>query len=334
MAAIGALYPTLQDIVKRTNPDDTIARVAELQDKTNALVADMAWREGNLATGHQVTARTSLPSLTYRKFNQGIVSSKSTTEQYVETCAMLTGLSKVDTELANLNGNAAAFRRDEDIAFTKAFNIELANGMFYSTTTGTPEKYQGLAPRLNVTAGNVASTQIIKADATASGADQTSIWLIGWSPTTVYGIYPKGQRAGLQMDTDLPKQLVNDASGNSYTAWVTKWVWNIGLCVEDWRYLVRICNIDNSALKADLSTGADLVMSMYDAIAAIFEMNTVQPVFYMNRSTFSMFNKQLAKKGTVNLLEWIDRGGSRIAHFLGVPIRIVDAITNTEAVVV
>ena len=334
MAAIGALYTTLQDIVKRTDPNDTIAKVAELQDKVNPIVQDMAWREGNLATGHQVTARTSLPSLTYRKFNSGIVASKSTTEQYVETCAMLTGLSRVDTDLAKLNGNEAAYRRDEDIAFTKAFNIEMANGFFYSTTTGTPEKYQGLAPRLNVTSGNVAASQIIKADATASGADQTSIWLIGWSPNTVYGIYPKGQRAGLQMETDLPKQLVTDANGNQYTAWVTKWVWNLGLCVEDWRYVVRICNIDTSAWKEDLSAGADLVMRMYDAVAAIFEMLTVQPVFYMNRACFSMFNKQLAKKGTVNLLEWLDRGGQRVAHFLGIPIRIVDAITSTEAVVV
>jgi hypothetical protein len=46
-----------------------------------------------------------------------------------------------------------------------------------------------------------------------------------------------------------------------------------------------------------------------------------------------MFNKQLVKKGTANLLEFLERGGNRIPSFMGIPIRIVDAITSTESVV-
>lgn len=333
MPAIGALYPTLSDITKRLDPSGSIAPTAELLEKKNPILQDIAFVEGNLLTGHRYNSRTALPSLTWRKFNQGTASSKSQTDAAEETCGMLTGMSYVDCDLAALGGNAAAFRASEDNAFISAFGIEVATGLFYYSTAAAPERMNGLTPRFNSTAAsNPAAAQIIKADSGASGADQTSIWLIGHSPDTVFGIYPKGTMAGLKSE-DLGKQLVRDGSSNAYTAWTTKWVWNLGLCVRDYRYVVRIANIDTSAWRADLSGGADLVLSMMDAIAAMYDTTSVQPVFYMNRATFSMFNKQLVKKGTANLLEWIDRGGNRIASFMGIPIRVVDALTNTESVV-
>jgi len=60
----------------------------------------------------------------------------------------------------------------------------------------------------------------------------------------------------------------------------------------------------------------------------------------MNRWAFSMLNKQLQAKQS-NLLEWIDgsgadnpnKGGVRIPSFLGIPIKIVDAITSAEAII-
>lgn len=333
MAAIGSLYPTLLDINKRLDPNGSVSQVVESLSKKNPILDDIAWVEGNLPTGHRYTSRTALPSLGWRKFNAGVAASKSVTDQYDETCGMLEGFSKVDEDLAALNGNAAAFRASEDSAFMQAFGIEIATGLFYHSVSATPEKFQGLTPRLNATASNPASAQIIKADSGASGADQTSIWLVGYSPDTIFGIYPKGSQAGFKSE-DLGKQLVTDAGGtNQYVAWTTKWQWKCGLCVRDSRYVVRICNIDTSAWKADLSAGADLVLSMDDAIAALYDQTSVQPVFYMNRSTFSMYNKQLQKKGTVNLMEYIERGGARIPHFLGIPIRVVDAITSTESVV-
>lgn len=333
MAAVGTLYPTLVDITKRTDPSGNIADVVEMLSKVNPILQDIAFSEGNLPTGHTYTSRVALPTPTWRKFNQGVAPTKSVTDQYTETCGMLEAFSKVDCALANLNGNAAAFRADEDSAFTMGFGLEVARALFYESLSSNPERIHGLAVRLGSTAAsNPAAAQIIKGDATASGNDQTSIWLIGWSPRTVFGIYPKGSVAGLKSE-DLGKQLTKDANNNDFTAWVTHWMWQLGLVVRDYRYVARVCNIDTSAWKADLSAGVDLVLSMDDAYAALFDRESVQPVFYMNRAAFSMYNKQLQKKGTTNLLEYLERGGVRIPHFLGVPIRLVDAITSTESVV-
>lgn len=332
MATIGYLYPTLADIAKRTDPSGNIADVVESLSKVNPLLQDIAWKEGNLPTGHTYTSRTSLPTPSWRKFNQGVAPTKSTADQYTETCGMLESFTKVDVALANLNGNSAAFRNDEDKAQVMGFGLEVNRALFYETLSTNPERIHGLTPRLNATSGNPAAAQIVKADSGASGNDQTSMWLIGWSPDTVFGIYPKGSRAGLSSE-DLGKQLTKDASNNEYTAWVSHWTWQLGLCVRDYRYLVRICNIDTSAWKADLSAGADLVLSLMDAIAAMYSLENVQPVIYLNRATYSMFNKQLIKKGTANLLEYLERGGSRLPHFMGIPMRITDALTSTESVV-
>jgi hypothetical protein len=332
MATIAALYPTLVDVVKRTDPNGQLSRTAELLSKVNPIIQDVPMVEGNLPTGHRLTGRNLLPALGWRRYNGGIAPSKSGTEQYDETCGMLNGFSIVDCDLAKLNGNAAAFRADEDNAFLASANIEIATGIFYHNTATVAEKFLGLSPRFNATSGNPAAAQIIKADASASGADQTSVWLVGWSPQTVFGIYPKGQAGGLATE-DQGKQRIVDASGNVYMAWQTEIKWNFGVAVRDHRYVVRLCNVDTSAWKADLSAGADLVDGLIQMRAALWETDTVNPVYYMNRSAFSMLNRQLAKKATTNFLEWIGEGKGRIAVFLGIPIRIVDAITSTESVV-
>lgn len=340
MAAIGTLFPTLTDLAKKQDPSGGIASVVELLAKKNAFMQDLAFVQGNLPTGHRFSARTALPSPTWRKLNQGILPSKSQVDVYEESCGMLEGLSKVDCALAELGGNPAGFRADEDNAFAAGFGLEIASALLYSSTqggtlagyTGGPEKIMGLTPRFNATSGNPAANQIIKADSGATGAVQTSIWLVGWSPTTVYGIYPKNTVAGYRSE-DLGKQLTKDSGGSAeFTAFVTHHKWSLGLAVQDYRYVARICNIDTGRWKADVSAGADLAASMMDAIASIYDIASVQPVFYMNRATFAMFNKQLKAK-TVNWLEYVERGGQLVPHFLGVPIRIADALAATEAVV-
>jgi hypothetical protein len=201
----------------------------------------------------------------------------------------------------------------------------------YESTETNPERIMGLAPRFASTTATGGS-QIVKADASASGSDQTSIWLVGWSPETVYGIYPKNSVVGYKTE-DLGKQLVKDSGGtNEFVAFVTHHKWSLGLAVQDYRYVARVCNIDTSAWKADESAGAVLRVSLQDAVAAIYDMGAVSPVFYLNRAAFAMFNKQIQNKST-NYLEYIERGGRLVPHFLGIPMRITDAITSTEAVI-
>jgi hypothetical protein len=340
-AQIGNTFPTLADVTKRLDPNGSIANIAEVLEQKNPLLQDMSWVEANMPSAHRFTSRSALPALTWRKFNQGVAPAKSTTDQHDEPIGQCVGYSKVDCALAKLNGNEAAFRASEDLAFVSAFNNELATGIFYHSYSSNPEKFQGLSPRLSATSGNPAASggptgtgQIIKADSGASGGDQTSIWLIGWGPETVFGIFPKGSVGGLQ-HVDMGEQLVPDSGGtNQFRAYVSEWTWQVGLCVKDYRYVARVCNIDTGTggWTNDLSTGADLVARMQDAMTAIYDLNNCKPVFYMARNTFNMVGQQMMAR-QANYLEYVDRGGSRVPHMFGIPIRFCDALTTTEAVV-
>jgi hypothetical protein len=89
MAALASTLPTLIDVAKRTDPDGTLATIAELLSQTNEMLTDMPFFEGNLPTGHRTTVRTGLPAVAWRLLNGGVVPSKSTTAQIDEQTGML-----------------------------------------------------------------------------------------------------------------------------------------------------------------------------------------------------------------------------------------------------
>lgn len=328
MAVVNATLPTLFDQVKRTAPDGSIAKVVEALTKKNPILEDAVFKMGNLETGERVTTRMGLPGVAWRRLNEGVAASKSTTDQYDETCGMLSGMSVVDVEVAKLNGNEAAFRASEDMAFLQAFNNEVSTGLFYHSTLTAPEKFNGLTPRLNSTTGTWGN-QIISG---GGAANNTSIWLVSWSENTVYGIYPKGSVGGLQ-PKDMGEQIWDDGTGKKFIAYVTQWMWKIGLVVKDARYIVRIPNINTSTLTADAASGAKLIELMIRAYHQLYDTTTGRLAFYCNRTigTFLHLQAMNAVKNSTLTIEMV--GGKPITYFLGIPIRETDAITSSEATV-
>ncbi len=329
MAVIGNTALTLTDWAKRQDPDNKQARIVEMLSQTNEILTDMLWIEGNLPTGHRTTTRTGLPTGTWRALNAGIPSGKSTTAQVDETCAMLENLGVVDVALAELNGNTAAFRLSENAAFIEGMNQDMASGVFYNNAALSPAQFTGLAPRYSdSTAKN--GQNIIKMG--GSGSDNTSIWLVVWGEQTVSGIYPKGSKAGLEHN-DMGIELVDDGTGKKFRAYRDHYKWNCGVALRDWRYAVRLCNIDVSDLIAD-STGASvkLVEGMIRAIHRIPNLRMGRAAFYMNRTVREMLDIQAMNKSNVQLsIKEFD--GEFITSLRGVPFRTVDALLNTEAAV-
>lgn len=328
MATINASLPTLQDVMSRLDPNGGMASIVESLSQENAFLQDMVWKEGNLPTGHKFTSRKSLPSGTWRRLNEGVAAQKSRTDQITETCGSLEALSKVDCDLAKLNGNEAAFRDSENKAFVQGLSNDLETAIIYSSTKTDPEKIMGFSPRLDVTTGPWGG-QILKFDAAAAGADQSSIWLVGWSPETVFGMFPKGMKGGLSQE-DMGKQLVRDASNNEFRAWVTAYDWKVGVCVQDARYLVRGCNVDTSALA---ETGMTLIAFMVKMTRQLKSTKGVRPAFYVNKKIGTYLHLQALDSTKNSTLTIQNIGGQPVTHFLGIPVRETDAITNTESVI-
>ena len=339
MATLSNSNLTLADWAKRSDPDGRVPIVAELLSQTNEILDDCVFKEGNLPTGERVIIRTGLPAVYFRALNQGIPGSKSTTAQVDEACAILEARSEVDKDLAMLNGNTAQFRLSEDTAFLEAMNQTQAETMFYGNPGTDPKKFLGLAPRY----GDLSADNAVNIlDAGGSGSDNASVYLVVWGDQTVYCPFPKGSKAGL-MHEDLGEQTVYNSDGTRLQAFATRYQWKNGLVVKDWRYVVRICNIDISDLVGVTGTQATtaataLVKQMARATYRIPNMGMGRAAFYMNRTVHSGLSIAAMDKSQ-NVLE-IEKGLTQFGQaksylsFLGTPIRQVDTLINSEARVV
>lgn len=340
MATLQLGQLTLADWAKRQDPNGRVAAVGELLSQSNEILDDAVFMEGNLPTGHRVTIRTGLPAVYWRALNKGVPVSKSTTAQVDEAIGMLEAYSRVDVDLATLNGNTAAFRLSEDAAFLEAMNQVQAQTMFYGNPASDPRQYLGLAARYGqLTAGNGAN--II--DAGGTGSANTSIWLVVWGENTVFCPFPKGSQAGLQSN-DQGQKTVTDDNNNPYEAYQTHYQWKNGLVVKDWRYIVRVANIDTAtfaAMSGTQSTTAvatNILHGMVRALDRIPNFQSGRAAFYMNRSVFSLLRRlSLEKSANALAIEsGLDQFGrpKSWSSFQGVPLRRVDQLLNTEARVV
>ena len=334
MATLAATHPTLLDLAQVLGPDDKIASIIEIMNQTNEVLQDLVMIEGNLITGHQTTVRTGIPAPTWRKLYGGVQPSKSTNVKITDSCGMLENYAEVDKALADLNGNTAAFRLSENRPILEGFNQEIAQTLFYGNEDTEPEAFTGLAPRFNtsVLATSESGQNVIKSD--GAGADNTSVWLVVWGENTVHGIYPKGSKGGFQMTDKGQVTIENvDGAGGRMEAYRTHYRWDCGLTVRDWRYVVRICNIDISNLTKNAATGSDLVDLMTQALELVQSLNIGRPAFYANRTIKSFLRRQIVSKVASSTLQMEQVAGKHVMTLDGVPVRRCDQLVNTEALV-
>lgn len=326
---VGTNVATLADVATRLDPDGSVSAIAELLAQKNEIIIDATWMEGNLPTGHRSTQRTGLPVAQARSFNQGVTPSKSTTAQVDEGAAMIEAFMEIDKALADLNGNTAAFRMSEADGFLESMNQGFAQILMYGDPTLAPAVFRGLAPRYASSTG-YSGQNILKAG--GSGSVNTSIYLVVWGENTVCCIYPKGSKAGLS-HTDLGVQVVENQAGVGgarMIAYREHWKWDCGIAVKDWRYVVRIANIDTTITSNNVS--ADVIGLMSRAIDRVPSMTAGRAAFYMNRTMYSILRIQALAK-SANALS-IEEGLTQIeVKFMGIPLRKVDQIYNTEATI-
>jgi len=296
--------------------------IAEVLTQTNEILLDAVWVEANGATGHKFLERTSLPSGSWRKLNDGVGYEKSAAREKTETPGMLESFSKVDKALVDLAANPAEFRFSEDSAFLQGLGQTFASAFFYADTVVDPEKFKGLAPRLGASA---AKHVILNG---GSGSDLTSIYVVNWGVGHTHMIYPKGFRpGGIEME-DLGQQLVDgETAGTSYLALVTHFKMACGLVVKDpSRDIHRIANIETA--------GADNLFNAENLITVLNNMSAAGgfPVIYCNSTIKTQMDIAAEKKSNVNL-QWTEAWGGKVLAFRGVPIRQCDAILDTESAI-
>jgi hypothetical protein len=303
--------------------------------QTNDILTDELFMEGNLPTGHRTTIRTGLPTVAWRLLGVGVTPSKSRTAQVDEATGVMEAWSEVDQLLAELNGNLKAFRLSEAQPFLESMNQEHASTLLYGNSSTAPEEFTGLSVRYSSTTAVNAKNIILGGATGGTGGDNASIWLIVWGPQSCFGLFPKGSKAGID-HLDLGLETAETSAGMGGTRMMVyreRWQWKTGICLKDWRYVARICNIDISNLVAE-SSAADIQKKMIMAIHRIPAMGMGNPVFYMNRTCLEMLDIQtrttMTSGGGINAQ---NVAGKQIYDFRGIPVRKVDALTETETLV-
>lgn len=323
MATINTTNPSYADVAKRLDSDGKIDQIIELLAEDSPLVQDAVVIEANQATAHRTTVRSGLPAATWRLLNYGVANSKSRTVQVQDAIGMLEAYAEVDKSLADLNGNTASFRMSEDRSFLESMTQEMEDTTFYGDTASAPEEFIGLSPRYASLSADSGANII---DAGGTGSDNLSLWFITWGANTTHLIYPKGSIAGWQHN-DLGERTLTDAAGGQYQGYRTHYKWDLGLTLRDWRYTARVANVDTSNLVAGSYTAL-----ITDMTKAMYKLKSIQSGLriYCNRTAATHLDILAQLKTNVNLT-YKDFAGKPITTFRGVPIRVTDALLETES---
>ena len=347
MATIGSTALTYADWAKRMSDGYRVASIIELLSQTNEILDDMLVVEGNLPTGHKTTVRTGLPQATWRLLNTGVPNAKSTTAQITDTCGNLETYAVIDKDIADLNGNTAEFRLSEVKAFLEGMSQQIAATVIYGNQGVNPERFTGFAPRYSTKNTTLSQTANNVLDAGGTSNTNTSMYIAVWGSDTLHGTFPKGKITGLQ-HRDMGEWPVTDSSSNTYQAYRDHFKWEIGMVLRDWRYVVRIANIDVTQLTGVSAANLInlLVRGLYRLPTAPAAASAIQTsdtpevranmgrvVIYGNRVVRTYLDLQAMNKTNV-LLRIEEFDGKVVTTFRNQVIRTVDAILNNESQVV
>lgn len=308
---------SLVEVAKRTNPDGTMATIAEVLNETNSIISDAIWREANDTFSNKTVRRAALPSGSWRKLNEGVAVEASKTIELVDTIGMLETWAENDIEVIKGFSNPMQARNDEAMSFVEGLGQTMASTMIYGNSDTTPEKFTGLAPRM----GSVSATTNVINEG-GSGNDTTSIYIVDWSPNGVYMIYPKNSMAGLEHE-DRGIETATDSSNNKYRAYVDVFTWKAGMVVKNSKSIARLANIE-----------PDGASNIFDEDNLITLMNRMTQGpgrrIYCNQAVLTQMEIRAKDKTNIHYTTVNDIAPGPVTMFKGVPVRLVEQITEAE----
>lgn len=341
MAVLNINNPTMLDLIKSQAPDGSLIPVAEVLNQTNEGLDEMTWQEGNLTTGHVHAIRTGIPTPTWGRLYKGVTATRGTRVQVTDNTGFLEDLSEVDARLVEKHNNPLEYRASEDRPHIEGMSQEMMHTIFKGDFTDV-DKFVGFEKRFNSLSADNAEN-IIDAGS-AEDTDLTSLWLIGWSPKSCFGIVPKGSMMGLQQEDHGKVWLENgDGANGRMPVYRTYWRWDAGLAVTDWRYIVRIANIDLSETLPSRATGPDLPDLALRAMSRLPSdaFSTTRLAFYANRTLIEKWRRQVANSTDSSTLKMEEVGGQNSPAsvrkkyvFDGIPVNRCDVLAPDETRVV
>lgn len=312
---------TLLDIAKRSGNDATVG-IVDATTQENALLSLLPFRGIN-GVSFRFARRSSLPTVGFKGYNQGIASSKSVIEQILVETKNIGGRSEIDKLIVEADSRSVAeVRSEEDAGFAAAMgNMYNLKSYYGNSVTSKGLEYDGIATILNA----LALDTVLGAGGDTADV-QTSAYFVAFKDSNgaegrlrgVEGILGNNKNISA---IDMGLQYVADSDSKDYLAYTTEFEFAPGLAIYDTRSIGRICNID-----AD----SGITIALMNQMIVKMRPYKVGAIFVPEKVWLQMQALKVTSFQTMNT----DRDlFLNVLTFNGIPIFIDDSIVETEAVV-
>lgn len=341
MAVLASQAMTWADLVTKLGPDGkSIGTVAEVLNEHNVVMQDGAFVTCNSGLEHKTLVRAGLPAVAWSTIGDFMTPSKSATRSQKFVTGFARSLSQVPQDILDLAADEAAVRISEADPHLEAMAQEFEYMFFNGNTSTNPKGFDGLAAYYNAlpVSTNNASNQVITG--AGSGSDNTSIWLVRHGANATGIIVPEGIPMGIQRE-DHGQQRETDGSGGVRYVQEEEFKLHAGVMIKDYRANARVANIDVSdAVAGSVNLFTLMVtawhrarMPKYNYTAKDQAYLGAKACWYMNTTMYEVLDKQ-NRNATLHpalQLTYREIAGEEVTMFRGLPIRVTDGITNTEA---
>jgi hypothetical protein len=318
---------SLVEQVKRLNPDGTLATIVEvLNRKMGSMLEEAPWIRSNDIWTNKTVRRASLPSASRRKLNSGVAAGVSQTTEIMDVMEMLEIYAKYDKAWIDSFDNPAQVRLQEAKAFIEGMGQQLISDILYCNSNADPDGMHGLAPRLSTVDGEMVI------NATGTGSDVTSMYVVTWGENEVFLTYPKNipnfgiEHKDLGEVTLVEYDSTGLATGREYQGYKDWFGVKCGLVVRDPRCIGRIANIETATAGFDEDYLIKLLENM--------EINNSTRI-YCNQTLITQARIILKDKANVHWVPVQGLSGLPFLTFDGIPVRKIDKsiLLNTESAI-
>lgn len=323
MATLTGEY-TLLDLKSMHDPKGNVAKVIDVLSEVNGVMQDAIWMEANDLTSHVITQSFLEGAGSAGIINKSVGFEEDRVKQIRESMEMFESYSRIDERLIRRARNPEQFRAQKNAMRIRGMGKSWHTRFFYGNIDADePESVKGIAPRYNAL-----SMDNVHGNGGDSANAVTSIYVVQWGEDGVHLIYPRGERTVIA-EEDLARQLITDSDG-AYTALVSHYMINWGLVVPDDRAMQRIANVEPSGSTNTFDD--DLLIEAVNQLPDPSNLARVR--IYVNRDIKTQMDIALKDKNNVNYGITNAFGGpGGMLTFKGIPVRLVDKIVSTEAVV-
>lgn len=280
---------------------------------------------GNDGTGCKGQIVTDYPEAETVGYNEGWGSAQVSGRAVRYDSIRCRTSSDVDCDLLNSRPpeERANYRLRKDKAFMRGLARQVAKKVFHGDRKGG---MLGLYDIVNGKANTEFSEQVVRGSSTSTTANCFDIWLINSDEEGCFLFYPEHGSDERRSKSDagvwiepLPGKQRIEKNGKHYYAYVTEMGFDIGLAVFDPRRVVRIANIDSTALTTSGTTGDDLVSLMTTASDMLEDINPGRCAFFCNDKVHTILRQQINAK-VKNSLTFETVAGRKVITFDGIPV--------------